>query len=48
LYFEGEENPVKIFSVAPGVIEADMQTTLRAAKKKAFAKIEKFIALKNE
>jgi benzil reductase ((S)-benzoin forming) len=40
--------PVKIFSVAPGVVDTQMQATIRNAKKDDFNDLERFIAYKQD
>lgn len=42
------EHPVKVISLAPGVVETTMQETIRSKTKEAFPNIDKFIALKKE
>ncbi|MEM6764091.1 MAG: SDR family NAD(P)-dependent oxidoreductase [Bacteroidota bacterium] len=46
---QGEHNfPGKIVSLAPGVIETDMQATIRAQEKENFPLLDRFIQLKEE
>ncbi|MDR3269958.1 MAG: (S)-benzoin forming benzil reductase [Peptococcaceae bacterium] len=40
--------PVKIVSLAPGIVDTDMQQELRAAHKEDFAQVERFRKLKEE
>ncbi len=40
--------PVKIVSLAPGVVETTMQETIRSKTKEEFPNIDKFIALKKD
>ena len=42
------EQPVRIFSVAPGVVDTGMQTQIRAVPKKDFASKERFKKMKAE
>lgn len=42
------ENPVKVVSVAPGVVETSMQETIRSKTTRDFPNIDKFIKLKQE
>ncbi|MCC5919780.1 MAG: SDR family NAD(P)-dependent oxidoreductase [Cyclobacteriaceae bacterium] len=39
---------VKVFAVAPGVVDTEMQSEIRASDPKQFSKIDKFLNLKNE
>ncbi len=41
-----EEYPVKTMSVAPGIIDTGMQTTIRGTSERAFIHREKFVSLK--
>ncbi len=41
-----EKYPVKTMSVAPGIIDTDMQTTIRGTGSRAFIHREKFVSLK--
>lgn len=43
-----KENPVKIISFAPGIIDTDMQAEIRKTKKEYFEDIERFISFKTE
>ncbi len=43
-----KENRIKIFSVAPGVIETSMQEQIRNTSEKDFSDVKKFVNLKNE
>lgn len=43
-----QENPIKAFAIAPGVVDTYMQDTIRNTKAKDFSNIEKFQTLKNE
>lgn len=40
--------PIHIFSVAPGIIDTNMQTEIRSAKKEDFEQLDYFIQLKKE
>lgn len=40
-------NPIKIFAIAPGVVDTAMQTTIRKTRVENFSRIEKFNQLKN-
>lgn len=42
------EYPVKVISLAPGVVETTMQETIRSKTKNEFPNIDKFILLKKE
>ncbi|NOZ35620.1 MAG: SDR family NAD(P)-dependent oxidoreductase [Chlorobi bacterium] len=46
--FFPKENRIKIFSVAPGVIETAMQEQIRNTSEKDFSDVKKFVNLKNE
>jgi benzil reductase ((S)-benzoin forming) len=39
--------PVKVFSIAPGIVDTQMQDTIREADKADFANVEAFISYKN-
>ncbi len=41
-----EEHPVKTMSVAPGIIDTKMQTTIRSATEREFVHRDKFVSLK--
>ena len=43
---ESSEYPVKIMSIAPGIIETDMQTIIRSTSEEQFPLRQKFIELK--
>ena len=43
--FFKEENRVKIFSVAPGVVDTEMQVQIRNTSKDDFSNVERFISL---
>lgn len=45
---EGEPNPVKIVSLAPGVIDTDMQELIRATPEQQFPHVGRFVSLKRE
>jgi benzil reductase ((S)-benzoin forming) len=40
------KHPVRIFSIAPGVVDTDMQAQIRAMSKKDFPNKERFIKMK--
>jgi benzil reductase ((S)-benzoin forming) len=42
------QNPVRVFSIAPGVLDTGMQAQIRAVPKKDFASKERFKKLKAE
>jgi len=42
------EYPTRIFSVAPGIVDTQMQEELRTVKSKYFAEVDKFIAFKEQ
>jgi NAD(P)-dependent dehydrogenase (short-subunit alcohol dehydrogenase family) len=44
----GEPNPVRAVSLAPGVIDTDMQANIRTAQESNFPDVERFRALKAE
>lgn len=46
--FFQKENKIKIFSVAPGVVETKMQEQIRQTSEKDFSDVKKFINLKND
>ncbi|MGM0573677.1 MAG: (S)-benzoin forming benzil reductase [Bacteroidota bacterium] len=43
-----ETNPVKTMAVAPGIIDTQMQTTIRGTSKRDFIHRDKFVSLKEE
>lgn len=45
---ELESNPIKVYAIAPGVVDTYMQDTIRNTKQEDFSNIEKFHTLKNE
>jgi benzil reductase ((S)-benzoin forming) len=45
--FQPAENRIKILSLAPGVVDTDMQLKLRETNEKEFSEYKKFINLKN-
>lgn len=45
--FRNQEHQIKIYSVAPGVIDTFMQDQIRGVSKDEFSNVEKFINLKN-
>ena len=44
---EEESNPVKVISVAPGVVDTNMQVTIRETPKEIFSSVTRFVDLKN-
>jgi len=42
------KHPAKVISLAPGVVETDMQRTIRSKNKEQFPNIDKFIELKEK
>lgn len=40
------KNPVRAFSIAPGVVDTDMQRSIRATPKKDFASKDRFVEMK--
>lgn len=42
-----EQFPIKVISFAPGVVDTNMQVTIRSAKKEEFDAVTRFIDLKN-
>lgn len=45
---ESKESPVKILSIAPGVVDTDMQEQIRNTDKENFPHVDRFIKLKEE
>jgi benzil reductase ((S)-benzoin forming) len=45
--FQNEEHRIRIFSVAPGVIDTYMQDQIRETPKEEFSNVDRFINLKN-
>lgn len=43
-----EPSPIKVFAIAPGVVDTYMQETIRKSDQKDFSSLEKFQALKRE
>lgn len=43
-----EEKPIKVYAIAPGVVDTFMQETIRNTNVENFSNIEKFHTLKNE
>jgi benzil reductase ((S)-benzoin forming) len=43
-----KEKPIHVFSIAPGVVDTQMQDQIRATDKTQFSNLEKFIELKEE
>lgn len=41
-------NPVKVVSFAPGIIDTDMQSQIRASNRKDFSQVERFVEYKEE
>ena len=41
-------NPVKVFSVAPGVVDTEMQDEIREVEPQNFRDLDRFVKLKNE
>lgn len=41
-----QDLPIKVFAIAPGVVDTLMQDTIRTTEKKSFSRIEKFKSLK--
>ncbi|NPA68039.1 MAG: SDR family NAD(P)-dependent oxidoreductase [Chlorobi bacterium] len=44
--FFNEENRIRIYSVAPGVVETEMQRQIRESSEKDFSELKKFVNLK--
>ncbi len=42
------ENPVKVFSIAPGVVDTEMQDEIREVEPENFSELDRFIQLKKE
>jgi benzil reductase ((S)-benzoin forming) len=42
------ENPVKIFSIAPGVVDTEMQDEIREVEPENFRNLDRFVKLKKE
>ncbi len=45
---KGLAHPVRIFSIAPGIVDTPMQDQIREQKKRDFSRVEEFIAYKKE
>ncbi|MBL4592522.1 MAG: SDR family NAD(P)-dependent oxidoreductase [Flavobacteriales bacterium] len=45
---EIDDSNIKVLSLAPGIIDTDMQVQIRAAEESAFSNIEKFIEYKKD
>lgn len=45
---KNKEKPIHVYSIAPGVVDTQMQDQIRASDKSQFSNIEKFIELKEE
>ncbi|MFD3449880.1 (S)-benzoin forming benzil reductase [Microbacteriaceae bacterium 4G12] len=45
---EGKDNPTKIISFAPGVVDTTMQAQIRSTSKEDFIQLDRFLALKEE
>ncbi|GGK14706.1 short-chain dehydrogenase [Caldalkalibacillus thermarum] len=43
---EGQDHPVKVLSVAPGIVDTDMQTHIRSARREDFPDVERFMEYK--
>jgi benzil reductase ((S)-benzoin forming) len=43
---EGQASPVEIYSVAPGVVDTEMQQAIRAAAEEDFPQVSRFVQLK--
>lgn len=48
LRLDGRQNEVRIFSIAPGVVDTPMQEHIRATEESDFSTVEKFRAFKEE
>ncbi|MCT4638182.1 MAG: SDR family NAD(P)-dependent oxidoreductase [Bacteroidales bacterium] len=44
----GKENPVKVYSVAPGIVDSKMQDEIRTQKQEDFPLVQKFIDYKKD
>ncbi|MFW5943802.1 MAG: SDR family NAD(P)-dependent oxidoreductase [Bacteroidota bacterium] len=42
------ENPVKVYSIAPGVVDTEMQDEIREVNPENFRELDRFVKLKNE
>lgn len=42
------KNPARVFSVAPGIVDTQMQTEIRQVEKSDFSDVERFIGYKND
>ncbi|NEW09441.1 (S)-benzoin forming benzil reductase [Paenibacillus sp. SYP-B3998] len=45
---EGQANPVEVYSVAPGVVDTEMQQEIRAASEEDFPQVSRFVQLKEQ
>ncbi|MBD0383151.1 (S)-benzoin forming benzil reductase [Paenibacillus sedimenti] len=45
---EGQAYPVEVYSIAPGVVDTDMQREIRAASETDFPQVSRFIQLKEQ
>ncbi|MFO8236273.1 MAG: SDR family NAD(P)-dependent oxidoreductase [Bacteroidales bacterium] len=45
---ENEDNPVKVFSIAPGIVDTEMQDEIREVEPENFPELDRFIQLKKE
>ncbi len=43
-----DKNGIRIFAVAPGVVDTEMQTQIRSADASGFSNLQRFLDLKNE
>ncbi|MEN8120524.1 MAG: SDR family NAD(P)-dependent oxidoreductase [Bacteroidota bacterium] len=46
-YLINKSNPVKVFSIAPGIVDTQMQDKIREADKADFSKVDTFVNYKN-
>ena len=43
-----KDNPVKVFSIAPGVVDTEMQDEIREVEPENFRDLDRFVQLKKE
>lgn len=48
LVIQAEHPEFKVYALAPGIVDTEMQTAIRAANKQDFPNLEKFVAYKKE
>ena len=48
LVIQAEHPEFKVYALAPGIVDTEMQSAIRAAKKEDFPHLEKFVTYKKE